>query len=43
MKEELIKWLEKEKWYPLIHVTEVELETSELLNKILDNMITRLK
>jgi len=42
-KEKLIEWLEKEKWYPVTRPIGLEVETAELLNKILDDIINRLK
>ena len=43
MKEKLIKWLERERWYPMHHCTDIEFKTSEFLNQIIDDMISRLK
>ena len=42
-KQKVIDWLEKEKWYPMVRPCGVELETADLLNKILDDIINRLK
>ena len=39
---ELIEWLEKEKWYPMIKPTNAELEASKLLNAIIEDMQHRL-
>ena len=39
-KQKIIKWLENEKWYPLMPTNE-EYQTSKLLNNILDDIIDR--
>ena len=42
-KQKIIDLLESEKWTPLVHPTNVELETSKLLNSILDDVINKVK
>jgi hypothetical protein len=42
-KEELISFLESEKWYPIIHPTNIELETSYLLEDNLNSIISRIE
>ena len=42
-KEDIIKLLEAEYWLPMVHVTNLEYETSKLLNKIIDTIIEKVK
>ena len=42
-KKVLIKLLEDEKWYPVGRTTMDEVRTAELLNKILDRIIEKVK
>ena len=39
MKEELIKLLENERWFPMFRVTNTEYHASEALNSFIDNAI----
>jgi hypothetical protein len=43
LREIIIDMLEKEKWYPSIRPTNMELKTSELLNNIITDIQERLK
>ena len=40
---EVIEELKREKWYPMVHPTDIEIETSKLLNDIIDRIIESLE
>lgn len=41
IKQKVIEMLRNEKWYPAIKPTELEFETSKLLNAILEDIVSR--